>query len=96
MILCTAKPSWADVPREANAYDNLAYVEKHLVPDHVVTVLMLSGDKHHYARYDASALGGADRARITAGGGGAFLSSTNTLSDHVRVPEPRPRTATNR
>ncbi len=89
LILCTAKPSWADVPREANAYDNLAYVEKHLVPDRVVTVLMLSGDKHHYARYDAPALGGADRARITAGGGGAFLSSTNTLSDHVRVPEPR-------
>lgn len=89
LILCTAKPSWADVPREANAYDNLAYVEKHLVPDHVVTVLMLSGDKHHYARYDAPALGGADRARITAGGGGAFLSSTNTLSDHVCVPEPR-------
>jgi hypothetical protein len=88
LILCAAKPSWADVNEEPDAYDNLAFVEKRLVPDGVTTVLMLSGDKHHYARYEASA-GGPRRVRITAGGGGAFLSPTNALSETVEVPRPR-------
>jgi hypothetical protein len=88
LILCTAKPSWADVNEESDAYDNLAFVEKRLVPDRVTTVLMLSGDKHHYARYEA-APGGPRRVRITAGGGGAFLSPTNNLAETVEVPKPR-------
>ena len=50
LILCTAKPSWAD-GHEPDAYRNLAYVERNLVPDHCEAVLMISGDSHHYARY---------------------------------------------
>ncbi|OLP03667.1 hypothetical protein BVU76_03805 [Mycolicibacterium porcinum] len=89
LILCTAKPSWADVREDPHAYDNLAFVEKRLVPDHVTTVLMLSGDKHHYVRYEAAAPEEPKRARITAGGGGAFLSPTNKVDDKVQVPKPR-------
>jgi hypothetical protein len=89
LILCTAKPSWADVSEQSDAYDNLAFVEKRLVPDNVTTVLMLSGDKHHYARYEAPP-GGPKRDRITAGGGGAFLSPTNNLRHTVEVPMPIP------
>jgi hypothetical protein len=94
LILCTAKPSWADVKEEPHAYDNLAWVEKTLVPDDVTTVLMISGDKHHYARYEPE-LGTPDaRVRLTAGGGGAFLSATHKLDEIVEVPIPQKRYST--
>jgi hypothetical protein len=85
LILCTAKPSWADVTEEPDAYRNLAFVERELVPKDVTTVLMLSGDKHHYARYDSTE---SARVRLTAGGGGAFLSATHKLAPFVEVPRP--------
>jgi hypothetical protein len=90
LILCTAKPSWANVAEEPDAYRNLAYVERELVPDGVRTVLMLSGDKHHYARYCSAHADSAEsvRMRLTAGGGGAFLSATHTLAPSVDVPRP--------
>ena len=81
LILCTAKPSWAE-GHEPNAYRNLAYVERNLVPDHCEAVLMISGDSHHYARYRSD----TGREKITAGGGGAFLSGTHALEDEVDVP----------
>jgi hypothetical protein len=81
LILCTAKPSWAE-GHEPDAYRNLAYVEKNLVPDHCEAVLMISGDSHHYARYKSD----SGREKITAGGGGAFLSGTHALEHEVDVP----------
>ena len=47
---------------------------------------MLSGDKHHYARYDSTE---SARVRLTAGGGGAFLSATHKLAPSLEVPRPR-------
>ena len=81
LILCTAKPSWAE-GHEPDAYRNLAYVERNLVPDHCEAVLMISGDSHHYARYRSD----TGREKITAGGGGAFLSGTHALEGEVEVP----------
>lgn len=77
LILCTAKPSWTDVRDAKDAYRNLAFVERTMVPRGVRTILMLSGDKHHYARYEAAKDVGPEgpRMRVTAGGG-AFLSTT--------------------
>src|SRR4029079_1602601 len=48
------------------------------------------GDKHHYARYEAAKDTGPQgrRMRITAGGGGAFLSTTQKLADPLHVPRP--------
>lgn len=91
LILCTAKPSWTGVRDSKDAYRNLAFVERTLVPDGVRTILMLSGDKHHYARYQAldDAVPEGPRMRVTAGGGGAFLSTTQKLDDRVEVPTPR-------
>jgi hypothetical protein len=81
LILCTAKPSWAE-GHEPDAYRNLAYVERNLVPNQCEAVLMISGDSHHYARYRSD----TGREKITAGGGGAFLSATHVLEDDVDVP----------
>jgi hypothetical protein len=91
LILCTAKPSWTEVGDAKDAYRNLAFVERTLVPESARTILMLSGDKHHYARYvaaDDPPSQGA-RMRITAGGGGAFLSTTEKLDDQLHVPKRR-------
>ncbi len=43
---------------------------------------MISGDSHHYARYRSD----TGREKITAGGGGAFLSATHALENEVDVP----------
>ncbi|OBF36266.1 hypothetical protein A5724_13825 [Mycobacterium sp. ACS1612] len=88
LILCTAKPSWTAVRDSKDAYRNLAFVERTAVPDGVTTILMLSGDKHHYARYEAEN-DDDPRMKITAGGGGAFLSTTEKLDERVEVPKPR-------
>jgi hypothetical protein len=94
LILCTAVPSWAATAEDPRAYDNLAWVEKALVPDHVTTILMISGDKHHFARYDAEDSDRGKRVRLTAGGGGAFLSATHKLEQDLEVIVPQPRSST--
>ena len=43
----------------------------------------LTGDLHHYCRYSPAAA--AEPVRITAGGGGAYLSPTHTLERHLRL-----------
>lgn len=87
VILVTGKPSWlkptARVPFPP-AWENLAYVER-IVRDAGAEVgLVLTGDLHHYARYV-----GDGPPRITAGGGGAYLSPTHTLPDEVALPPKR-------
>ena len=57
------------------------------MPEGVDTILMLSGDSHHYAHYTNIDDEGHARAKVTAGGGGAFLSATHTLPDRVDVPK---------
>ena len=86
LILCSAKPSWTDTD-DPDSYRNLEFVERELVAKGVDTVLMISGDKHHYAHYDNVDDEGRHRAKVTAGGGGAFLSATHTLPDRVDVPK---------
>jgi hypothetical protein len=94
LIICTAKPSWIDVPddpavyrSDPPSYRNLKKIES-LVPEQVRVVLMLSGDSHHYARYEADVPdeNGAHRMKITAGGGGAFLSASHTLDGQLDIP----------
>ena len=85
LILCAAKPSWVDQD-DPDAYRNLKFVQRHLVPKHVETVLTISGDVHHYARYESTELEGK-RALLTSGGGGAFLSATHRLPKNVAIPK---------
>ncbi len=89
LILCTAKPSWTDVAAEPDAFRNLAYLEDRIIrPAGIHLRLSLSGDAHHYARY----LGVDGAQKITAGGGGAFLSGTHHLRKELDVPrDPKKR-----
>ena len=91
LILCTAKPSWTEVADSKDAYRNLAFVERTLVRPGVRTILMLSGDSHHYARYQArdDTAAHGPRMKVTAGGGGAFLSTTQKLDEYLEVPTPK-------
>jgi hypothetical protein len=82
LILCTAMPVWIERHPSGQAR-NLAFVERELVPSDVDVILTLTGDEHHYARYGDPALGGV---KVTAGGGGAFLSPTHNLPKRVTVP----------
>jgi hypothetical protein len=79
VILCTAKPSWVETSEEPDAYRNLAYLERALIrPAEARLVLTLTGDQHHYARYEGTGeMKGTHK--VTAGGGGAFLHPTHSL-----------------
>lgn len=84
VVLCTAKPSWvAATDEDVEAFATLDFFERTLVRPRGASVrLALSGDRHHYARYEA--VDGAQR--ITAGGGGAYLSPTHHLPGRIQVP----------
>ena len=46
---------------------------------------ILSGDLHHYSRYETPAQGQSNAHLITCGGGGAFLLGTNALPEKVLI-----------
>jgi hypothetical protein len=82
IILCTAKPAWLDQGESSatEANRNLSYFVREIVEKHGGCVrVILSGDLHHYSRYENA---GGDQL-ITAGGGGAYLSGTHQLPDQV-------------
>ncbi|MEY2513903.1 MAG: hypothetical protein QOJ89_1261, partial [bacterium] len=89
IILLTAKPSWVaavDGRVEPPTWKFLNYFEERMVRDTGARlVLTITGDRHHYARYEPVGGEGADEAptRLTAGGGGAYLSATHTLPDEL-------------
>lgn len=88
VILLTGKPSWLRVSDAAPfppAWENLAYVERIVREAGGEVGLVLTGDLHHYARYSSP----DGPHRITAGGGGAYLSPTHTLPDPVALPPRR-------
>ncbi|WP_166295263.1 metallophosphoesterase [Bradyrhizobium sp. 2S1] len=83
IILCSAEPGWYEAEREGDSFRTLDYAasiaknaERNLrIP------LIISGDSHHYARYE-----GQDGQFITSGGGGAFLHGTHGLKDAIAAP----------
>jgi uncharacterized membrane protein YdcZ (DUF606 family) len=85
IILCWAMPSWVESgPENPEGYAPLEFFERTVIPDRAMLRLSLSGDLHHYARYQ-----GLDRAaeqKITAGGGGAYLYGTHNLPDRLSLP----------
>jgi hypothetical protein len=94
IILCSAKPSWADAgPDAPEAYDNLDYFERKIIaPSGAKLRVSLTGDHHYYARYechDDRSPGAADRQgeqKIIAGGGGAYLAATHHLQESIALP----------
>ena len=49
----------------------------------IEVVAILTGDLHHYSRYEVIDKDGRKRQLITAGGGGAFMHSTHTLKSTI-------------
>jgi hypothetical protein len=81
IVLMTAVPGWY-APTE-RGFNCLGYVEKiaHKAERGLRVPLVLSGDVHHYARYECKEVG---TQFITCGGGGAFLHATNTLPKETK------------
>lgn len=95
IILCTAEPTWvyASLSGDFDAEQRLNFfIEKVLnvsgddpqgkkMDIHVVTIL--TGDLHHYSRYEMKASDGKITQLITAGGGGAFMHPTHPLKKAI-------------
>jgi hypothetical protein len=95
VILMTAKPSWVaavDGRVEPPTWKYLSFFEERMVRDTgAKLVVTLTGDRHHYARYEPEGAGAQEApTRITAGGGGAYLSATHTLPMRLGL-KPLPR-----
>lgn len=83
IILVSAKPSWtAAGAGSPEAYEALDYFERQIIGDRARLQVSLTGDTHHYARYE----GPAEQQKITAGGGGAYLSPTHQLRPTLLLP----------
>jgi len=88
IILMTAKPSWIvalDGRVEPPTWKYLNFFEERMVRDSGARLAVtITGDRHHYARYEPDGPGAESApTRITAGGGGAYLSATHTLPEEV-------------
>ena len=90
IILLTAKPSWIaaiDGRVEPPTWKYLNFFEERMVRDTGARLAVtLTGDRHHYARYEPEDEGSQPApTRITAGGGGAYLSATHTLPEALHL-----------
>jgi hypothetical protein len=91
VIVCVAKPSWVDANAaepilDPDLYTTMDYFERTVIhPKGASVRVAISGDRHHYARYEER---DGSRQRLTCGGGGAFLSETHGLPDEIEVPHP--------
>jgi hypothetical protein len=82
VILLTPSPKWVKAIDDPETYDATDYfIRTILAPTGANVRVLLSGDLHHYARYN-----GPDRELITCGGGGAYLLATHQLPDEIVVP----------
>ncbi|MEA2194957.1 MAG: hypothetical protein QOG42_1391 [Solirubrobacteraceae bacterium] len=88
VILMTAKPAWVKaVPGriEPASWRYLSYFEERVVRASGAHLAMtITGDIHHYARYEPRD-DPDEPTRLTAGGGGAYLSGTHTLYPELHV-----------
>lgn len=85
IILCWAKPSWVETtPANPAPYAQIEYFERRVIPAHAEVRIALSGDSHHYVRYENHETGSQ---KITAGGGGAYLASTHRLPAELELPD---------
>lgn len=91
IILCTSTPAWvpAGSGRESKGYDTFEFFNREIIrPRGAAIRVMLSGDKHHYARY---AEDGGSGQLITSGLGGAYLASTHLMPERLELPPVKSR-----
>ncbi len=83
-ILCTAQPSWLYFDTENGNYarENLRHLIDTPISKGAKLCAVLSGDNHHYSRYnETDQLGNFNL--ITAGGGGAYTHGTHHLDSSI-------------
>lgn len=90
IVLCTAEPAWVRrlTRQEDISYQNLKTFEEKVIRAYGgQLVAVLTGDLHHYSRYECKDEGTKPAVfqRITAGGGGAFLHATHYLPDNYEI-----------
>ncbi|MEP7300175.1 MAG: preprotein translocase subunit YajC [Caldimonas sp.] len=100
VVLSTPEPSWideservrrlsrrslAELETQSERFKSLKKVEELLADSPARLAAVLTGDLHHYARYDPSedSCDGTPQ-RITCGGGGAYLLGTHDLPQTLR------------
>lgn len=96
IILCTSEPSWVykSFDDKNESFDRLQFfIDKVLFgkgeKDYetknksIQIKSILTGDLHHYARYETGKQQEASCQLITAGGGGAFMHPTHTLKPEI-------------
>lgn len=99
IILCTAEPSWVykSFDHKNNSHSRIKFFIDHILrgkeEDYfqknrdIQISAILTGDLHHYSRYEET---GQDQQKcqlITAGGGGAFMHPTHTLKKAISAVE---------
>lgn len=98
VILCTAEPTWAyaSMTNDFDADNRLWYFINKILKGaddeyfggknenlHIST--MLTGDLHHYSRYETDADKSGQKIQlITSGGGGAFMHPTHMLGQNIK------------
>ncbi|MFC4334825.1 metallophosphoesterase [Salininema proteolyticum] len=91
VILCVPQPAWVWTEDDRQAFDRIDFfIDEIIRPRRARVPLILTGDRHHYARYqeDLPRDRGRPRHLITAGGGGGYLSPTHNLPVHITAPPP--------
>lgn len=101
IIVCTPTPAWthyASEDRQDLTADRqvvtTGFVNKYFGASNARTRsdqldqvrLMVSGDKHHYVRYEKVGTKSGPTQLVTCGGGGAYLSSTHHERSNLDVP----------
>ncbi len=91
LIVCTSRPEWVigARPGREESYRTVDYLDRKVIRPSKATVrLWISGDEHHYARYEGIAGSEAeDQVQwITCGGAGAFTSATHGLPEALTIP----------
>ncbi|CCD99035.1 metallophosphoesterase [Bradyrhizobium sp. STM 3809] len=83
IILCTAEPGWLYTDTNTKSWEIVDYALGIAAKANkqLTIPLLLSGDTHHYSRYQA----GDGTQFVTSGGGGAFLHPTHQLKSDVSV-----------
>jgi hypothetical protein len=91
VILCTAEPSWVYTTTHGpEAYHNLDYFARKTIREYGNNLMLtLTGDLHHYCRYQEQ---GGSGQKITAGGGGAYLYGTHNLPATLELLESKSKT----
>jgi hypothetical protein len=87
VILCTAEPAWVYEATTNNyiSYDRFDFfVNRFFSKNGIDMVAVLTGDLHHYARYEEDVSPGNARQYFTSGGGGAFTHPTHGLPENIK------------